>query len=101
MCIRDRGDLAHQDVACVDLGAHADDTPLVQILQGVLAHVGDIPGDLLGPQLLSLIHIFPCIRVTDVRKAQSLAARWFYDNPSDSLTLIGVTGTKGKPPPPI
>ena len=23
----------------------------------------------------------PCIRVTDVRKAQSLAARWFYDNP--------------------
>ena len=38
----------------------------------------------------------PCIRVTDVRKAQSLAARWFYDNPSDSLTLIGVTGTKGK-----
>ena len=38
----------------------------------------------------------PCIRVTDVRKAQSLAARWFYDNPSDGLTLIGVTGTKGK-----
>ncbi|MFQ9053689.1 MAG: Mur ligase family protein [Oscillospiraceae bacterium] len=36
------------------------------------------------------------MRVTDVRRAQSLAARWFYDNPSDSLTLIGVTGTKGK-----
>lgn len=34
--------------------------------------------------------------LTDVRKAQSLAARWFYDNPSDGLTLIGVTGTKGK-----
>ena len=38
----------------------------------------------------------PCVRVSDVRKAQSLAARWFYDEPSDSLTLIGVTGTKGK-----
>lgn len=38
----------------------------------------------------------PLHPVTDVRKAQSLAARWFYDNPSDGLTLIGVTGTKGK-----
>ena len=35
----------------------------------------------------------PCVRVSDVRKAQSLAARWFYDEPSDSLTLIGKTGT--------
>lgn len=38
----------------------------------------------------------PCLPVTDVRKAQSLAARWFFDNPSESLTLIGITGTKGK-----
>ena len=45
------GDLAHQDVAGVDLGAHADDAPLVQVLQGVLAHVGDVAGDLLGTQL--------------------------------------------------
>ena len=45
------GDLAHQDVAGVDLGAHADDAVLVQVLQGVLAHVGDVPGDLLGAQL--------------------------------------------------
>lgn len=38
----------------------------------------------------------PCIRVSDVRRAQSLAARWFYDFPSDGFTLVGVTGTKGK-----
>lgn len=38
----------------------------------------------------------PCVLVTDVRRAQSLAGRWFYDFPSDSLTLVGVTGTKGK-----
>ena len=38
----------------------------------------------------------PCLSVTDVRKAQSLAAQWFYDQPSASLTLIGITGTKGK-----
>ena len=45
------GDLAHQNVAGADLGAHADDAALVQVLQGVLAHVGDVPGDLLGAQL--------------------------------------------------
>lgn len=38
----------------------------------------------------------PALVISDVRKAQSLAARWFYDCPSDSLDLIGVTGTKGK-----
>ncbi|MDD5905322.1 MAG: UDP-N-acetylmuramyl-tripeptide synthetase [Clostridiales bacterium] len=38
----------------------------------------------------------PCLTVTDVRKAQSLTAQWFYDHPSASLTLIGITGTKGK-----
>ncbi len=45
------GDLAHQDVAGVNLRADADDAVLVQVLQGVLAHVGDVPGDLLGAQL--------------------------------------------------
>lgn len=38
----------------------------------------------------------PFLRVTDVRKAQSLAARWFYDIPSDHFNLVGITGTKGK-----
>ena len=45
------GDLAHQIVAGPDLGAHPDDAVLVQVLQGVLAHVGDVPGDGLGAQL--------------------------------------------------
>ena len=38
----------------------------------------------------------PCILVSDVRKAQSVLARWFYDEPSNSFRLVGVTGTKGK-----
>ncbi len=38
----------------------------------------------------------PCILVSDVRKAQSIMARWFYDEPSNAFQLIGVTGTKGK-----
>ena len=45
------GDLANQIVAGVDLRADADDAVFVQILQGILAHVGDVPGDLLGSQL--------------------------------------------------
>ena len=38
----------------------------------------------------------PSLIVSDVRKAQSLAAQWFYDRPSDAFTLVGITGTKGK-----
>ncbi len=38
----------------------------------------------------------PCMLVSDVRKAQAVAARWYYDRPSDGLSLFGVTGTKGK-----
>ncbi len=38
----------------------------------------------------------PYIIVNDVRKASSVAARWFYDYPGDSLLITGITGTKGK-----
>ena len=45
------GDLAHQDITGGDLGTHHDDTALVQVLQRIVAHAGDVPGDLLGSQL--------------------------------------------------
>lgn len=38
----------------------------------------------------------PFILVRDVRKAQSVLARWFYGDPSRAFSLAGVTGTKGK-----
>ncbi|MBQ9887501.1 MAG: UDP-N-acetylmuramyl-tripeptide synthetase [Lachnospiraceae bacterium] len=38
----------------------------------------------------------PCIIVNNVRKASSVAARWFYDYPGDKMILTGITGTKGK-----
>ncbi len=38
----------------------------------------------------------PFLRVTDVRKAQSVLARWFYGVPSSGFVLTGITGTKGK-----
>jgi UDP-N-acetylmuramoyl-L-alanyl-D-glutamate--2,6-diaminopimelate ligase len=36
------------------------------------------------------------VQVEDVRRELSRAAHRFYDEPSDSLTVIGVTGTDGK-----
>lgn len=38
----------------------------------------------------------PAIIVKDVRKAMSLAAIFFYENPENTLKLTGITGTKGK-----
>ena len=38
----------------------------------------------------------PCILVSDVRKASSLAAQWFYGDPAKAMTIVGITGTKGK-----
>ncbi|MDF7664135.1 UDP-N-acetylmuramoyl-L-alanyl-D-glutamate--2,6-diaminopimelate ligase [Bifidobacterium sp. ESL0763] len=38
----------------------------------------------------------PGIIVTDIRKAMSLLSAQFYGRPQERLTLIGITGTKGK-----
>ncbi len=38
----------------------------------------------------------PGIVVSDVRKAMALAACFFFDNPSRALSLVALTGTKGK-----
>jgi UDP-N-acetylmuramoyl-L-alanyl-D-glutamate--2,6-diaminopimelate ligase len=40
--------------------------------------------------------MLPQIEVSDSRLAAGIAAREFYGNPADHLTLIGVTGTNGK-----
>ena len=44
-------DLADQDVARLDLGADVDDAVLVEVLERLLADVGDVAGDLLGTEL--------------------------------------------------
>src|SRR4029079_8045224 len=46
-----RGDLAHEDVAGPDLRPDVDDPLLVEVLEGLLADVRDVAGDLLGPEL--------------------------------------------------
>ena len=42
-------DLADQNVAVLDLGADADHAALIQVAQRMLAHVGNVARDLLGP----------------------------------------------------
>ena len=44
-------DLADQDVAGAHLGADVDDALLVEVLEGLLADVRDVAGDLFGPEL--------------------------------------------------
>lgn len=38
----------------------------------------------------------PCLLVNDIQKSLSLASILFYNHPGDELTLVGITGTKGK-----
>lgn len=38
----------------------------------------------------------PYILVSDIRKAMPLLAKMFYENPDEKMTLVGITGTKGK-----
>src|SRR5699024_5135691 len=45
------GYLSYQDISCPYLRANADNPPLVQILQGIVAYTGNILGDLLRSQL--------------------------------------------------
>jgi len=40
--------------------------------------------------------LLPCILVTDIRAAMSLLADYYYQSPSRSLSVVGITGTKGK-----
>lgn len=40
--------------------------------------------------------LLPCILVTDIRAAMSLLADFYYEAPSRSLSVVGITGTKGK-----
>ena len=46
-----RRDLADQHVAGADLGADADDAAVVEVAEDVVAEVGDVPADLLRPEL--------------------------------------------------
>lgn len=43
-----------------------------------------------------VISSIPTIKVEDPDKELLLLLKWYYDNPQDKLTIIGITGTDGK-----
>lgn len=68
-------------------GAAFKEEYLAQALsRGAVAYVSEIPYDLPAP----------CIRVTDIRAAMGLLADAAWGHPSGNLSVIGITGTKGK-----
>ena len=69
-------------------GAHFKETYLAQAAQkGAFAYVSEIPYP--GVDL-------PCISVRDIRRVLAPLAVKYYNNPSQRVKVIGVTGTKGK-----
>ena len=68
-------DLSDQDVAGLDLGADADDALGVQVVQALLAGVGDVPGDALsGPSLVSRTSVWNSLMWMEVNMS-SLTTR--------------------------
>lgn len=58
--------------------------------KGAIAVIADASGDVIVEKDI------PVLRVPDSRAALARAATVFYANPSRSIKLIGITGTKGK-----
>ena len=71
-------------------GAHEDGTRFAPeaLRRGAVAVVADVeaPAELKAPW----------IRVPDARRAMGLVSREWFGRPDASLTLVGITGTKGK-----
>ncbi len=55
--------------------------------RGAFAYVSDAPDPAAG---------LPCIQVNDLRRAMALLAVRYYNDPSKDLSVVGITGTKGK-----
>ena len=86
------GDLADQDVAGTDLGADADDAPLVEVLQDLLGEVGDVPGDLLGAELgvpgVDLV-------LLDVDRGEDVVAHQALGEDDGVLVVVALPGHEG------
>ena len=76
-------------------GIHSDGKYYIQaaVRQGA---VGVVYEGMLDPPDARTLEKVAFLRVADCRWAMSTISSMFYDNPSDSLCVIGVTGTEGK-----
>ncbi len=55
--------------------------------KGAMAYISEKP----YPEIL-----LPCLQVGDIRETMALLADYYYDHPSSKLSVVGLTGTKGK-----
>ena len=67
-------DLADEDVAGLDLGADADDALDVEVVEALLARVGDVAGYALGPSLVSRTSVWNSLMWMEVNMS-SLTTR--------------------------
>lgn len=55
--------------------------------QGAFAYIAEKPYEEVD---------LPCLQVNDVRLSMALLADFYYNHPSSKLSVVGITGTKGK-----
>ena len=81
-------------------GEERDGKEYLEQAAGLGAHilVTDEQGEQMEKLLCHLCQVYGItgVRVKDIRKALAEASAEFYGRPAEKLTLIGVTGTKGK-----
>ena len=77
------------DTLFIVKGAHFKGRYLADALaRGAFVYLADRPWEEAGDA--------PCLLVSDVRRAMALLADFYYDHPSGKLSVVGITGTKGK-----
>lgn len=62
--------------------------------QGAVAIIWEADAGIASPEELGLT--IPCIEIESLRSQLGLIAERFYQSPSESLNIIGITGTDGK-----
>ena len=85
-------DLAHQDVARLDVGAHADDAALVQVAEHLFADVGDVAGEFLAAQL-GLADFD--VEFLDVDRGVGVVLHQFFADDDGVLEVESVPGHEG------
>ena len=83
------GYLADEDVARLDLGTDLDDTVLVKVFEHILAHVGDVAGDLFGAELgVSRLGVV----FFDMDRCVNIVANDFFVKQNGVLVVVALPG---------
>ncbi len=85
-------DLAHQDIVGAHFGAHPDDAVLVEVLEGVLADVGDVVSDFFRSELgIPRLHLI----LFDVDRGELVLAHEPLGDQDGVFVVAALPGHKG------